>query len=186
MAVRTFDPSDMRITWGGVPISGYAPEFLSAAHDLPTFRLVQGIDGRTTRIRNKLTGGRISVTLSMGSRSNADLSAALLLDQETGLGSLPFVAHDEKYTNLIFAPFAFIETFPPLDYSNEAVDRTWVFATPNLIMYCGGLKNASNSVGQAFFPTTGDEANNFRSTPFRTREPNPKKKKKKQGRGQPV
>ena len=69
MSVRTYDPREVIITIGGVPMSGFSDgTFLEIARSEPTWNMVVGADGYTTRGKTNNFSGQVTITLKPLSR----------------------------------------------------------------------------------------------------------------------
>jgi len=140
MTVRTFNPKQFTITFGGQWLTDLAPGvFIEARWDQPRFRIVRGIDGDSARVRNVSRSGTINVTLQQSSLSNNWLSSFNIADELLGASVFPFLARDAGGGTTIFAASAFVREIPPIGMSTTATDRTWTFVTDNLFLYLGGL-----------------------------------------------
>ena len=63
MAVRTYDPKQVIITVGGVPMSGFADgSFLTIDRDDNQWTKVTGADGTSTRIKSNNRSGNMTIT----------------------------------------------------------------------------------------------------------------------------
>lgn len=145
MTIRYFDPKQMTILFGVHKIVDVAETFLSVSFDEPRFRLVSGIDGDSTRIRNQNRSATIEVTLLQSSLSNDYLSGFLTVDELTGVSVLPFFAKDDNSNNTIIAPSCFIEGMPSHTYGTTGNNQVWRFRTDNLILWTGKFK-ASDTI----------------------------------------
>ena len=82
MALRTYDPKQVVISIGGVPISGYADgTFLLIDRDENAFTKVTGADGTSTRVKSNNRAGSMTLTLKQSSPSNDVLSGFATLDE---------------------------------------------------------------------------------------------------------
>jgi hypothetical protein len=140
MTVRYFDPKGFIITFAGYPLQDFASDFFEASYDEARFRLVKGIDGDAARVKNKLRSGTLVVRLLASSPSNDWLSTFHYLDDLTGFGVLPFLARDKNGGTSILAASTFIESIPPITFSNGEEIREWRILTDNLIMFLAGYR----------------------------------------------
>lgn len=139
MAVATFDPKSVLISFGGVPLSGFADgTFLELTADTQQFTKVVGADGFTTRVKSNDYGGILTLTLSQSSPSNDVLSGFLALDRTTNTAVLPLLIKDMSGTTLVFAAQAWIQQFPDTAFGNEINNRAWIFDLADLDLLIGG------------------------------------------------
>lgn len=139
MVVATFDPKSVLISFGGVPLSGFADgTFLELTADTQQFTKVVGADGFTTRVKSNDYGGVLTLTLSQSSPSNDVLSGFLQLDRTTNTAVLPLLIKDMSGTTLVFAAQAWIQQFPDTAFGNEINNRAWIFDLADLDLLIGG------------------------------------------------
>lgn len=139
MAVRTFDPKEVIITIGGIPMSGFADgTFLEVVADVPQFTKVTGADGYVTRVKSNDYGAVMTLTLSQSSPSNDALSAIFNADRQANAGVVPILIKDMSGTSVIFAATGWIQQFPDTAFGNEINDRAWIFDLANADLFIGG------------------------------------------------
>jgi hypothetical protein len=140
MPLRTFDPNQVSVIFGGI-IGGYADgTFISIEQDEDDFGLVIGTDGEGCRSRSNNRSATITLTLGQWSASNQALSAIRNADILTpgGDGILPFVMKDNSGTTICSAEKAWIQKPPAVTYGREPESREWVLRTDNMIWNVGG------------------------------------------------
>lgn len=139
MAVSTFDPKDVIVTIGGVPMSGYADgTFLEITADVPQFTKITGADGYVTRVKSNNYGAVMTLTLSQSSPSNDVLSGIFNADKQANAGVVPILIKDISGRTIIFAGTGWIQQFPDSAFGNEINDRAWVFDLANTDLFIGG------------------------------------------------
>jgi hypothetical protein len=141
MSVALYDPQDVAILFGGVPLTGWAEgEFLAVEYAEEAFTIVVGADGLVTRSKNANTVVRATVKLMQSSRSNDYLSAIHNADKAIsgGAGVLPFAFKDNSGTSLFAVPKAWIVGFPAQAFDKSAKSRDWIFECPDPAMFIGG------------------------------------------------
>lgn len=139
MAVRTYDPSKEVITFGGVPLSGFADgTFIRASRSGDAFSKHSGADGVTSRSKSSDKSGEVVITLAQTSPSNDYLSAIAALDENSGLGVLPLASKDLSGRTTIFADNAWIRKVTDKEGAKEITNREWVIDCANLKMFVGG------------------------------------------------
>ena len=84
LTVKTYDPKMVVITFGVIPISGYAEgTFVSVNRSGDAFVKSKGAGGDVERINKNQGDFEVTVTLQQTATVNAELSAALAADQVT-------------------------------------------------------------------------------------------------------
>lgn len=139
MAISSFDPRQVLISVGGVPISGFADgTFLEITADEAQYNKVIGADGFTSRIKSNNYGGVLTLTLAQTSPSNDVLSGFLNLDRVSGAGIVPILIKDLSGNSIFFSATAWIQQFPDITYSNEFTDRAWTLDLADMDIFVGG------------------------------------------------
>ena len=139
MAVSTFNPKDVIIVVGGVPISGYADgTFLEITQDVQQFTKTTGADGYTTRVKSNNYGATATITLAQSSPSNDVLSALAAADRLTSTGVFPILIKDMSGSTIIFAGTAWIQQIPDATFGNEINTRAWVIEMAEADTFLGG------------------------------------------------
>ena len=132
MALRTFDPSKVTLSMGGVNIGGFADgTFISAERSNDSYSKTVGADGDTTRVRSVDKSGEVTITLSQTSPSNKTLSD-LARDDEEGKGVAPLLVKDLSGDTLLEAAFAWVRKPANVTYAKEVETREWIIDTADL------------------------------------------------------
>lgn len=130
LAVKTFDPKMVVITFGVIPISGYAEgTFVSVNRSGDAFAKSKGAGGDVERINRNQGDFEVTVTLQQTASTNAELSAALAADQVTNAGVFPLTIKDLLGKTLFFAPQAWIRKDPEWEDGDDLNSRAWTFDT---------------------------------------------------------
>ena len=139
MTVKTYDPAQVALIFGGVEIGGYADgTFVTVARDEDAFSLQIGTNGEGVRSKSNNKSGTFTFTLLQSSASNAILSAIAQLDELTNAGVFPAMVKDNSGSSIHTAETAWIQKVPDSEYSKEAGPREWVIRTNNLQPFVGG------------------------------------------------
>lgn len=137
--VKTYDPKQVVVSVGGIPISGYADgTFVNVTRDEDAFTKRTGADGEASRAKSNNRGGSITVTLQQTSLSNDALSALALVDENTGDGVVPVIVKDVRGTTLCYSSAGWIKKMPDAEFSKEIQDREWVIDCADLRFNVGG------------------------------------------------
>ncbi len=125
----TYDPKMVVITFGGVPITGFAEDsFVECTPSEEGFSRKVGADGEVVRSKSNNRCYDVTVTLLQTSLSNNSLAAAQLSDELTGLGMLPLSITEISSGSEHFFPQAWVER-PSWSRGKEAGEQQWTFHT---------------------------------------------------------
>ena len=139
MAVTTYDPKQILITLGGVPVSGFADgTFVTVERDEDAFSKVVGADGITSRAKSNNRGGVITVTLQQTSPANDTLSGFLLADETSNNGIFPIMVKDNSGRSLNFSATGWVKKAPSQEYGKEIATREWEIDVADLDVFIGG------------------------------------------------
>lgn len=130
VGVKTFDPKMVVITFGVIPISGYAEgTFVSVKRSGDAFGKSKGAGGDVERINRNQGDFEVRLTLQQTSPVNKELSAALAADIATNAGIFPLTIKDLLGETLFFAPQAWIRVDPEWEDGDDLNSREWTFDT---------------------------------------------------------
>lgn len=141
MALKSYDPKLVTITFGPVLVTGFADgQFLSIEQNEDAFALKIGSDGEGARARSNNNSARITITLMQSSLANDFLAAQHELDKTLpfGAGTVPLLIKDLSGRALFFAQNAWIVKYPTSGFDREVMEREWVIETDNLVNFPGG------------------------------------------------
>jgi len=126
----TYNPAQVIVTFGGVPILGYADgTFVQIDPNSDKFTKVVGADGDVGFAMSADNTHTVVITLIQTSLSNGYLSACFNVDKATGLGMLPLLITDLNGATLHSWPQARIVSDPSWGDAKELTDRAWTFST---------------------------------------------------------
>ena len=139
LAVKTYDPKMIVITFGVIPISGYAEgTFVRVNRSGDAFSKSKGAGGDVERINHNQGDFEVSLTLQQTAGTNAELSAALAADMATNAGVFPLTIKDLLGQTLFYAPQAWIRKDPEWEDGDELNSREWTFDTGIGSNFLGG------------------------------------------------
>jgi len=139
MAVKTYDPKQVQLIIGLVPISGFADgEFINIERDEDTFTKISGADGEVSRAKSNNKMGELSVILLQTSASNDILSAFMLADELANSGVIPIFIKDSLGLTTLFAAEGWVKKPPAITFDKEIGEREWVFDLANVDIFVGG------------------------------------------------
>jgi hypothetical protein len=126
-----YDPKKLVITFGGVPIGGYADGTVLeiAPNDADGVKKKVGADGEVSRSFSADNTHQITITLMQSSDSNAYLSGVRNADKLTGHSILPLAINDLSGGSMGFWPQAWIRGDPTWSYGKEDQERQWIIDT---------------------------------------------------------
>lgn len=142
MPLSTYDPKQVSVIFGGVPLSGFADgTFINVERDNDTFSKTSGSDGIVSRAKSNDRSGTMTITLAQTSPSNDVLEAVALLDEKTNTGIVPVLVQDKSGRSKHFSALAWIRKSAPAEYSKEISNREWVIDLADYIPFNGGNAN---------------------------------------------
>lgn len=126
MSVYTYDPKNVIVTIGGVPMSGYSDgTFLEITRNEPTWNLVVGADGLVTRGKTNNFSGSMVITLKQSSPSNDVLSGFMAIDEANNTGVFPILVKDLSGNSIYFGGNCWITKYADSTFGKDISDRTW-------------------------------------------------------------
>src|SRR5574337_537869 len=138
MAVRTYDPKEVIITIGGVPMSGFTDgTFLEIIRNEPTWNLVVGADGYATRGKTNNFSGQLTLTLKQSSPSNDVLSGFIALDELTNSAVVPILVKDLSGNSTYFSGQGWVQQWANSTFGKEINDRVWIVQLATLDLFVG-------------------------------------------------
>lgn len=139
--IKTYDPSQIQITVGGTPITGYEPgTFINIVRDVNNFDFTVGPDGKEG-IRTKLNNRSALVTLTLRqvSVSNLVLSNLANRDEVSGDGVVPVQVTDLSNPDTQFvAAKGWLEKPADAAYAESPQGRPWAIRMGEVAMKHGG------------------------------------------------
>ena len=130
MAVKTYDPREVIVTFGGIPLTGFADgTFITVSRASERFTKAVGADGEVARSRNNDNTHEVTLTLIQTSPSNNYLSIIARVDKIMNMGVKALSITDLSGSTLFFWNEAWINNDPDVEFNKEIGDRAWVFNT---------------------------------------------------------
>ena len=138
MSIRTYDPSEVIVTIGGVPMSGFTDgTFVEIARNEATWTLVVGADGYATRGKTNNFSGQLTLTLKQSSPSNDVLSGLMVLDELSNSGIFPVLIKDLSGNSTYFSGQGWVQQWPSSTFDKAITDRSWVIELATLDLFVG-------------------------------------------------
>lgn len=121
--VVTYSPSEVALTFGGYSLEGW--DSISVSRAMPSFRQVNGIRGKNSRVRLNNTAANIEVQLPQTSEANYIFQQLVVLDEQYGTGRLNLTLKDQQGVEVFFSSEAFVEGMSDREYSSDITARSW-------------------------------------------------------------
>lgn len=139
MAVKTYDPKKVSVSFGGFDLNGFAEGTkVNVEFNEDAWTLQIGVDGEGTRSKSNDRSGRVTVQLMQSSDSNAVLTSIAELDRLSNSGAVPLMIKDGNGDSLHSAETAWIVKSASAEYAIEAGPREWIIETDTLVSFIGG------------------------------------------------
>lgn len=125
--VNTFNPADVVFSINDYVISDFAEgEFIEVVQNSPYFRIVPGIRGKSTRVRNRDRTGVVNFRIMQTSSDNEVLSKIVEQDDVHQTGLLLCTLRDVGGSSIMQFGNAFLEGMPNITYSSQQTSlREW-------------------------------------------------------------
>lgn len=144
LAVYTYSPKEINLFIAGHKVQGW--NSISISPSAPTFKVIKGIRGKNTRVRNKDSSCTIRISVDQTSFTNSVLDQIIYLDKTYGTGRLTVSLTNPLGHEVFFTDTAFIEGKANLDFSDVAGDREWTIHCLNSD-YSSGSDGVSGMLG---------------------------------------
>jgi hypothetical protein len=139
MAVRTYDPKQILVIVGGVPIGGYADgTFVKVSRKSDAYSMTTGCDGITSRAKSNDRSGSIVITLAQTSPSNKILTGFAVADEIANAGVVPVLIKDSAGDSAYVSGFAWVRKQPDGEFGKEVGNREWNMDAADLDIFTGG------------------------------------------------
>ncbi len=139
MAITTYDPKQVVVSFLGNLLTGYAAgSFVTVQRTEDSFKLHIGADGEGVRTRSNNRSGTIVVKLVQTSPSNDILAAASAADELSGTGLGPAFVKDLGGRTLAVAQNAWVKKPATIDFGAEVGDREWTLESDELVVFPAG------------------------------------------------
>jgi len=140
MAVATYNPKKVLLSWGPVLFEGYADgSMIEATRNNQAVNLAIGSTGAGCRAISNDKSGTVTVNLLQSSLTNGLLNAQAIIDEASGDAVYPLFLKDLSGLDAVVAESAWIQKNADATYERETANRTWIFETDALIVFVGGI-----------------------------------------------
>lgn len=121
--VREYSPSEVVMTFGGYRVEGW--ERISIRRLQPSFRLVEGIRGKNTRVRINNTAAEIEIALTQTSPTNNIFSQIVEVDEQYGTGRIELTIKDVLTGESFQSTEAYLERPADKTFDADVTERVW-------------------------------------------------------------
>lgn len=144
MSVRTYDPKQVMVIIGGIPMSGFADgTFATVERTSDTFTKVSGADGIISRSKTNDRSGLLKFTAAQTSPSNDVLSAIAVADELTNTGIVPVLIKDNSGRSVFVSAFGWVKKPPTSEFGKDIANREWTLDLADLDIFVGGNADVS-------------------------------------------
>jgi len=151
--VYTYSPSDISITFAGVPIEGFSSDNVVRINRIdPVYTSKRAMDGSVAVTKQKYSKWQVSIFLAQSSQSNDLLNGVqkLLFSADIkALQFLPLIIKDNSGTTMFFAKDVWIEQLPELEFGQSLATREWVFMCNDVECIIGGNAEDLSGITEA-------------------------------------
>lgn len=142
--VYTYDPEEVTLTFGGYQAVGW--DKITIKRNSPTFKFVQGINGKHTRVQTTDTSAIITISIMQTSPTHDVLSRVHAEDIINGSGRLQVTLKDGSGSSLFTSIEAYLEGYPEAVYSDNIEYYQWnIICQSTEDFLLGGNVTASES-----------------------------------------
>ena len=149
----TYSPSDISITFAGVPIEGFSSDNVVRINRIdPVYTSKRAMDGSVSVTKQKYSKWQVSIFLAQSSQSNDLLNGVqkLLFSADIkALQFLPLIIKDNSGTTMFFAKDVWIEQLPELEFGQSLATREWVFMCNDVECIIGGNAEDLSGITEA-------------------------------------
>lgn len=149
----TYSPSDISITFAGVPIEGFSSDNVVRINRIdPVYTSKRAMDGSVAVTKQKYSKWQVSIFLAQSSQSNDLLNGVqkLLFSADIkALQFLPLIIKDNSGTTMFFAKDVWIEQLPELEFGQSLATREWVFMCNDVECIIGGNAEDLSGITEA-------------------------------------
>jgi hypothetical protein len=141
MTTATYDPRNVTIIIGGIIASGFADgTFIQVERNNPSFSVVSGASGETSRIKSNDKSCKLTLTLMATSTLNDILTGFMKADEISNSGKFPITIYEITGSTVVSALEAWVSKPPRVEYGKESGTREWELEAGTLEMFVGGIQ----------------------------------------------
>lgn len=135
----TYDPKNVAIIVGGIPIGGFADgDMVSIEFSEDSWEHMAGADGEEMRVRKNDSRAEMTITLLQSSESNSWLAGLQTADELTNNAAFPVLFKDNNGQTLLAAESAWIKKTPTIVRGKGPQNVEWVLSLSQARAFVGG------------------------------------------------
>lgn len=123
LEVFTYSPNDVNLLISGHKIIGWNKIVVEMLH--PTFRIIKGIRGKNTRVRDRDSSARVVLSIDQTSVSNSILQQIAVQDKTTGNGRLSVALSNPYGSEVFYSDTGYLEDKADYNFEGEIGNREW-------------------------------------------------------------
>ena len=140
MPVKSYDPKDVVVNVGGVPMQGFADgTYINVTRSNDSFTSVSGADGEVARAKSNDKRGEMTLTLLQTSLSNDVLSGFAKLDEAANAGVVPIIIKDLTGLTVLFSGNGWIKKPADFERGKEIANAEWSLELADMDVFIGGV-----------------------------------------------
>lgn len=129
MGTKTYDPGDVLVVFGAIPISGFADgEMVKVTHQGDGVKVAVGSAGEVAFIESHQKAAEVTIRLM----STAFINSLLTAHYQAGNLAVPLVITDASTGSTHVSGAAKIKRMPDAAYGSEIPVREWAFMVAKL------------------------------------------------------
>ena len=144
--VETYAADSVAFILGGWRVEGW--NRISVFYESPQFRVIKGIRGKNSRVRNTNTAAVIEVELASGNDASMIFDQIVAGDHTYGTARFNLQIKDILGLELFFSNEAFVEGFARRDYEGEASSRVWKIHCLSSSITSNVARSAFDQIGE--------------------------------------
>lgn len=149
----TYSPSDISITFAGVPLEGFDITNVVRIKRLdPLYTSKRAMDGSVAVTQQRYSKWQVNVFLAQSSSSNDLLNGVqklLFASNIKALQFLPLIIKDNSGTTMFFAKDVWLEEVPEMEFGQSLSVREWVFTCNDVECIIGGNAEDLSGITEA-------------------------------------
>jgi|SRR5690606_30697011 len=126
MEVATYSASEVTITFGGYILQNW--DKVNIRRTIPSFRQINGIRGKNSRVRTNNTAAEIQIDLPQTSDANYIFQKIVELDEQSGNARLSITIKDSLGSEVFSSDDSFVTGYADREYGSDISGRRWVIS----------------------------------------------------------
>lgn len=121
--IKTYSPKMVAITFGGTLVEGW--DTVKITRQSQSFKQVNGIRGKNTRVALKNTAATVEITVPQTSDINTIFSQIVAIDEATGAARIDITIKDTLGTEVFKSSEAYLVAPADRSYESSSTGRSW-------------------------------------------------------------